>query len=222
MKQTLIMACAAIAITLFSTEAFSQLYVPGGTVGTTIAPGGGAPHPSAIGVGTNAPFGLIDIHKGSLNFTSNPASIGSSTNNFIFVHQYWLANGSLILSKYDKSLMPAPGPIYTDAIWEFANNGDFKCKGKIWATEVEVRVFPFPDYVFDDNYEMASLKELGDYIKANKHLPNMPTAAEVEQNGIGVGELQRKLVEKIEELTLYIIDLNEKNEQLTKEIANLK
>ncbi len=88
--------------------------------------------------------------------------------------------------------------------------------GHIYATEVTVKLTPFPDYVFAKDYNLSTITELGDYINKNKRLPNMPTATEVEKNGIGVGELQTKLVEKIEELTLYILELNKRIEELEK------
>lgn len=79
--------------------------------------------------------------------------------------------------------------------------------GHVFATEVSVKLAPFPDYVFANDYKLMPISELGNYVNKNKYLPNLPTASEVEKNGIGIGELQTKLVEKIEELTLYIIDL---------------
>ena len=88
--------------------------------------------------------------------------------------------------------------------------------GHIYATEVTVKLTPFPDYVFAKDYNLSTITELGDYINKNNRLPNMPTATEVEKNGIGVGELQTKLVEKIEELTLYILELNKRIEELEK------
>ncbi|GAB4260052.1 MAG: hypothetical protein Kow0079_17010 [Vicingaceae bacterium] len=94
--------------------------------------------------------------------------------------------------------------------------------GIVWATEINVELPPFPDYVFAKNYKKLTIKELEAYITKYHHLPNMPSAKEVKENGIGVGELQVKLVEKIEELTLYIIELQKQNEELRKQIKNLK
>ena len=85
-----------------------------------------------------------------------------------------------------------------------------KGNGHVYATEITVRYPPFPDYVFQKNYNLMPLNKLSSYISTNGHLPNIPTAEEVKTNGIGVGELQSKQMEKIEELTLYILDLNEK------------
>jgi hypothetical protein len=88
--------------------------------------------------------------------------------------------------------------------------GSFKLavEGKIGAREVQILTTnPFPDYVFEADYKLPSLLELEAFIKANKHLPGIPTAAEVKNNGLAVGELSTTLVEKVEELTLYVIQL---------------
>ncbi|MFV8282620.1 hypothetical protein ACNKXS_13805 [Christiangramia marina] len=66
----------------------------------------------------------------------------------------------------------------------------------------------WPDYVFKDSYDLLSLKDLEVYIKKNGKLPNIPSAKEIEKNGMNVGEINRNLVEKVEELTLYMIQLS--------------
>lgn len=101
---------------------------------------------------------------------------------------------------------------------EFSNKDVFRVlsTGHVYATEVTVKLAPFPDYVFANDYKLMSITELGNYITQNKHLPNLPVASEIEKNGVGVGELQTMLVEKIEELTLYILELNKRIEELEK------
>ncbi len=80
--------------------------------------------------------------------------------------------------------------------------------GKVICTEL--RVAPqasWPDYVFKKDYQLLSIENLQKSIEANGHLPGIPAASEIENNGIAVGEMQTKMMQKIEELTLYIIDL---------------
>lgn len=77
--------------------------------------------------------------------------------------------------------------------------------GTIRSKEVKVEASPWPDYVFDESYDLRSLAETEQYIKDNKHLPNIPSVAEVSENGIELGEMNAKLLEKIEELTLHQI-----------------
>jgi hypothetical protein len=79
--------------------------------------------------------------------------------------------------------------------------------GKIKAEEVEIVVDVPADYVFEDNYQRMSLLELSKYINVNKHLPNVPSASELKESGWQVGEMSNKLLEKVEELTLYLIEL---------------
>lgn len=83
--------------------------------------------------------------------------------------------------------------------------------GKAIATEFLVlAVASWPDYVFENNYKLMPLEQLSQYIKNNKHLPNIPAAAQIEKEGIPLGEMNKKLMEKVEELTLYIIELNKR------------
>jgi hypothetical protein len=104
------------------------------------------------------------------------------------------------------------------------NPGTYKLavEGVIGAREVVVTTDVWADYVFEPDYNLMSLKELETFIKANKHLPEIPTTAEVDKNGISVGEMNAKLLQKIEELTLYIIELNEKNNQQDMIITRLQ
>ena len=90
--------------------------------------------------------------------------------------------------------------------------------GKAICTELLVRLVPnWPDYVFNKNYKLPDLNELEDFIKKNKHLPGIPTAKTLEETGINVGEMHKLQMEKIEELTLYIIELNKEIEKLKKQ-----
>lgn len=95
---------------------------------------------------------------------------------------------------------------------EFQVNGD----GKVYAREVEVTLNAFPDYVFEEDYPLMPLKQLKKYIDTNGHLPNIPSAEVVDNNGIGLGDLSHKQMEKIEELTLYILQLDERIQKLEK------
>ncbi|KAB5483648.1 tail fiber protein [Flagellimonas hadalis] len=79
-------------------------------------------------------------------------------------------------------------------------------KGNIHAEEVKVDLsVPGPDYVFKEGYDLKTLEEVQNYIKEHGHLSNIPSAKEMEANGIKLGEMNMKLLEKIEELTLYIL-----------------
>lgn len=88
-------------------------------------------------------------------------------------------------------------------------------KGKVHAEEVKVDLsVPGPDYVFKEGYDLMSLEEVQNYIKEHGHLPNIPSAKDMEANGIQLGEMNMKLLEKIEELVLYSIKQETKIERL--------
>jgi hypothetical protein len=85
--------------------------------------------------------------------------------------------------------------------------------GKIRAREIRVDALDMPDYVFEEGYKVGTLEELESYIKKNKHLPEIPSAIEAENNGLALGEMNKLLLKKIEELTLYIIEEHKLNEK---------
>ncbi|WP_353148627.1 cell wall anchor protein [Chryseobacterium sp.] len=108
----------------------------------------------------------------------------------------------------------------TRGIWiKFLNNGIAKFDGKIHAKEVEVKANVWADYVFKKDYQLKSLEEVEKHISEKGHLPNIPSADEVLKNGINVAEMNAKLLEKIEELTLYSI---QQNKQLQEDSKTLK
>jgi hypothetical protein len=97
--------------------------------------------------------------------------------------------------------------------------------GAIFALEALVKsdcCWPWPDFVLGENYELMPLDKLEQKIKEDKHLPDMQTADQVSKEGINLGEMQAKLLQKIEELTLYVIDLKKENERLTKRVETLE
>lgn len=88
--------------------------------------------------------------------------------------------------------------------------------GKVSAKEVEVTLSGWSDFVFASDYTLRPLSEVESFIAANRHLPDVPSEAQVLENGMNVGEMSATLLQKIEELTLYIIDLNKRIAELEK------
>ena len=74
------------------------------------------------------------------------------------------------------------------------------------------------DFVFDNNYRLRPLSEVQSFIQENRHLPEIQSAAEMQQNGVSVNELQFQLLQKIEELTLYIIEQDKQIQELQQKV----
>ena len=100
-------------------------------------------------------------------------------------------------------------------------SGDITNCGKLHTTEVEVRS-SWCDYVFDEDYDLMSIEELDQYLEENHHLPGIPSAKTVEEEGLKMADMQRRMMEKIEELSLYVIELNERVKEVEAENAVLK
>ncbi|HEX8548563.1 MAG TPA: hypothetical protein VF691_16495 [Cytophagaceae bacterium] len=93
--------------------------------------------------------------------------------------------------------------------------------GSIRAKEVVVES-GWADFVFDSNYKLKSLTEVENYIKENNHLPDVPSAKEVQANGVKLGEIEATLLQKIEELTLYAIEAKKQVEALQGQVKSLE
>jgi hypothetical protein len=178
-----------------------------------------------VGLGTINPTALLDLNitKGDaatpqygLQVYTNSFYTGSTATNSYFIKTMDAGNGSIPFIVKGNGQVG----IGTD------NIGSFKLavEGKIGARGIKVTVDPnFPDYVFDSAYQLRPLAHLEQYINQNKHLPGIPSAEEVKkEGGIELGDMNVKLLEKIEELTLYMIELKKENEQMKKEIKELK
>lgn len=118
------------------------------------------------------------------------------------------------------------------ASWNYGNDGSqyvvpsgFKLAvgGKIIAEELVIKLQSnWPDYVFSNDYKLMQLSDVESFIIENGHLPSMPNAEQIEENGVEVGEMNSLLLKKIEELTLYIIELNKEVSKLKLEIDNIQ
>lgn len=144
-----------------------------------------------IFIGKNVGYGLNASNKLYIDNTntSSPLIYGEFDNNILTV------NGRLGIGTKD------------------FNGYELGVKGKIAAQEVLVQVYPWPDYVFENNYNLPSLQEVERHIKEKGHLQNMPSAEEAEKNGILLGDMNAKLLQKIEELTLYTIQQQKELEE---------
>jgi hypothetical protein len=108
------------------------------------------------------------------------------------------------------------GAVAIPAGVKLAVNGKVNCK------EVEVTLSGWSDYVFNNDYQLKPLSEVEQFIKENKHLPDVPSEKEVINNGNNLGKMDAILLQKIEELTLYMIDLKKENDLLKDQIVKLQ
>jgi hypothetical protein len=94
-----------------------------------------------------------------------------------------------------------------------------KIDGKIICEDLTVlNSEKWPDYVFEQDYSLLSIEDLHQFLTDNHHLPNLPNAKEVEENGVSQAEMNKLLLEKVEELTLYIIQLHEEQQKLEQKL----
>ncbi|GAB5418446.1 MAG: hypothetical protein Crog4KO_33400 [Crocinitomicaceae bacterium] len=116
--------------------------------------------------------------------------------------------------------------VYADGKVEVSNQ-----TGRIWQLEsdglmrgrqIKLDTDTWADYVFDEDYELMPLDEVEIYISEESHLPNVPSQEEVLEEGVDLGEMNVILLEKVEELTLYLIEQNKKIEQLEEELKELQ
>lgn len=145
---------------------------------------------------------FINENSGTEPLTfSSDGKIGINTDNFIANHKL-MVNGSTYFMEDTSS---------THTVW---------IEGSVIAEEIFVKLkADWADYVFAPDYNLMPIKELEAYVNRNQRLPGMKSAEEISEEGVAVGETERKLTEKVEELTLYIIEMNKKIEALEAKLA---
>jgi hypothetical protein len=167
-----------------------------------------------VGIGTTSPTARLQVETGSDSspalrlqsggFSMNGTAPFSIDANGVFSGRFIvLGNGNVGIGT------PLP-------------DSKLSVNGTIHTKEVKVDLTNWPDYVFEPTYDLKPLKEIESYIKANKHLPEVPSAKEMETNGVQLGEMNMLLLKKVEELTLYVIELKKRDEAQQKEIEELK
>ncbi|MGP1994264.1 hypothetical protein D9V96_020455 [Zobellia laminariae] len=99
-----------------------------------------------------------------------------------------------------------------------AQNSIFSVDGNIHTQKITLDMVNWPDYVFKEDYELPTLEEVKAHIEENGHLINIPSAVEMEAQGMKLGQMNKLLLEKIEELTLYTLKIREESELLQKRL----
>ncbi|WP_299438794.1 hypothetical protein [uncultured Aquimarina sp.] len=202
-----------------------------------------------VGIGTTAPEGALHIvnntgllvDDASIGFPGRINMTDGFTNTTTKDDMLFESDGAFLfkLDRNGNGISNLPGfGIYdknNEAIFFAKDDGNvgigtmdtkgykLGVQGKIAAEEVKVALYNnWPDYVFEDAYSLPTLQQVEDHIITNGHLINIPSAAEVEENGIQLGEMNAKLLEKIEELTLYTIAQEKKLKEQEKSIKAQK
>lgn len=184
-----------------------------------------------FGLGTLTPSSILDVRKtdGKIKLYSPGANttatfwslndaysygfgIGSDNKGHIFQN----INGpSSIMTFYQGNV-----GIGTDLSWDIGKEYKLAVKGKIRAQEIRVELANWGDYVFKQDYKLLSLNDVETYINKEGHLPNVPGAKEIEKDAFSLGELTKIQQVKIEELTLYLIEMKKEIEALKAQINN--
>lgn len=191
------------------------------------------------------PYGSINTYQPAIKFKggSNEYYVGQKMDinyksEYFTISSGKFTNGGNIMLMNDKTFIGTInlsnsynasvylGKTYAESISignRLSADSKLSVDGKATFTEVEVKAFSnWPDYVFSNNYNLPSLDSVETYIKSNSHLPNVPSAKEVETNGINVGQMDAILLQKIEELTLYNIELSKQLANLKIQVENIK
>ncbi|WP_422361782.1 hypothetical protein [Reichenbachiella sp.] len=158
-----------------------------------------------IAIGRKGKSGVIHFRRGS-NGWDGAANIGFNGDNEAHNFAFKLASGSGAFTFHTNKA----GTV-TEIVR--VNSSGITVGGLVHSQEVKVSVGAGADFVFEEDYELTSLEELDQYVKENKHLPEIASAKEMESEGIHLAEMNIKLLQKVEELTLHLIKQNKRIEE---------
>jgi len=168
--------------------------------------------------GTGLYQSKVCITLAFLTVSSRPGITNNKLSVWVQMGISWLKSVPIEITKYGSGVMvhTTNQPYYSDITdtgveyplkTHYAIKEDhFEFGGTVHSTDLIVEPNAWPDYVFESDYELKTLDQVAEFIKENGHLPNIPSAGQVVEEGISVSEINVSLVEKIEELTLYTID----------------
>lgn len=177
---------------------------------------------SNVGIGTSTPSAKLHVlGKIFANASGEAIKLDGTNPNIGFYqngtyHSFISQSGTnLFLGVNNGNMQLDAQQIAIGGLIPAATGYKLTVTGKAICEELKVKLSSsWPDYVFKKEYRLPSLQSVEAFIRQNHHLPNIPKAAELEKEGVEVGEMQRRMMEKIEELTLYIIDLQKQVDAL--------
>jgi hypothetical protein len=214
--------------------------------GGTPTPGSSVYRWGGVGIGTNNVSEMLTVNGSILVYPNKFLKFGTNnpntghlaiTNALCCYNSYADFKGNLYFRRQGASFnnlgavlgLQSDGTV-TIGVWEKYNNSitntfgnKLMVNGGILCEKVKIMGnVPNSDFVFDDGYPLMSISDVKTFIKKNNHLPEIPSAAEFKENGYQVGEMDNLLLRKVEELTLYTIQQEEKIKALENAIYNLR
>jgi hypothetical protein len=152
-----------------------------------------------VGIGTNSPEFSLDVR--GTGYFENSIRVGTPFN--APLPAYFEGYAALVNSRPWMRLTTLDNGTDKTAFL-------IKKNGNVYCTALRVRYTDdIPDYVFKPDYKLMPLRDVKSFVSANSHLPNIPSEAEIRKDGLSIEKMQMKLLEKVEELTLYVIQLEE-------------
>ena len=171
-----------------------------------------------VGIGVPDPTSNLEI-SGDMRFRNNGSKIYMGANDYIQFTDGSNDGYKFVYDDIERVRITNSGQLLIGKTSQPVLSIKLDVVGTIRANEIIVNTTGGADFVFDENYKLRSLAELGDFVTANKHLPEIPTADQMQKDGVNMGELQIKLLQKIEELTLYVIELEKKYKDLESKVT---
>ena len=174
-----------------------------------------------IGIGTLTPFSKLDII--STTGMGNTFDNTKATLRVTDASYQMLIDGNEIHTSGEMHIASTSGVINLFKINSSGPVDDavrVDVDGKLWAEEIEVKSEVDADYVFEEDYDLRSLEDVEAYVKSEKHLPDMPSAVEFAETGQNLAKMDNLLLRKVEELTLYVIELQKQIEDLQSATTN--